>query len=123
MNKSDLVASMASAAEISKADAEKSLNGALSAITSALPSLYPKGPLVQAAIPRPVRPSILKRKKSPNSKQAASFLQLSNNLLTYLYIFRGHCRFSAAMPFLLKKPLFSKLYRFTTHRPSVPGQP
>jgi DNA-binding protein HU-beta len=36
MNKSDLVASMASAAEISKADAEKSLNGALSAITSAL---------------------------------------------------------------------------------------
>ena len=36
MNKSDLVASMASAADISKADAEKSLNGALSAITSAL---------------------------------------------------------------------------------------
>ena len=36
MNKSDLVASMASAAEISKAAAEKSLNGALSAITGAL---------------------------------------------------------------------------------------
>ena len=36
MNKSDLVASMASAADISKADAEKSLNGALSAITGAL---------------------------------------------------------------------------------------
>jgi DNA-binding protein HU-beta len=36
MNKSDLVASMASAGDISKAAAEKSLNGALSAITSAL---------------------------------------------------------------------------------------
>ena len=36
MNKSDLVASMASASDISKAAAEKSLNGALSAITDAL---------------------------------------------------------------------------------------
>ncbi len=36
MNKSDLVASMASASDISKAAAEKSLNGALSAITAAL---------------------------------------------------------------------------------------
>jgi DNA-binding protein HU-beta len=36
MNKSDLVASMAAAADISKAAAEKSLNGALSAITAAL---------------------------------------------------------------------------------------
>ena len=36
MNKSDLVASMASAAKISKAAAEKSLNGALAGITKAL---------------------------------------------------------------------------------------
>jgi len=36
MNKSDLVASMAAAADISKAAAEKSLNGALGAITAAL---------------------------------------------------------------------------------------
>jgi len=36
MNKSDLVASMAAAADISKAAAEKSLNGALSAITDSL---------------------------------------------------------------------------------------
>lgn len=36
MNKSDLVASMAQAAAISKAGAEKSLNGALAAITTAL---------------------------------------------------------------------------------------
>lgn len=36
MNKSDLVASMAAAADISKAAAEKSLNGALGAITEAL---------------------------------------------------------------------------------------
>jgi len=36
MNKSDLVNSMAAAAEISKAAAEKSLNGALAAITQAL---------------------------------------------------------------------------------------
>lgn len=36
MNKSDLVNSMATAAGISKAAAEKSLNGAISAITSAL---------------------------------------------------------------------------------------
>jgi DNA-binding protein HU-beta len=36
MNKSDLVASMATAAGISKAAAEKSLNGGLAAITAAL---------------------------------------------------------------------------------------
>jgi DNA-binding protein HU-beta len=36
MNKSDLVASMAAAAGISKAAAEKSLNGGLAAITAAL---------------------------------------------------------------------------------------
>ena len=36
MNKSDLVNSMAAAAEISKAAAEKSLNGALAAITQTL---------------------------------------------------------------------------------------
>ena len=36
MNKSELVESMASAAGISKAAAEKSLNGALSAITDSL---------------------------------------------------------------------------------------
>jgi DNA-binding protein HU-beta len=36
MNKSDLVASMATAAGISKAAAEKSLNGALAAITATL---------------------------------------------------------------------------------------